>query len=150
MITMHRYFFWIVIGMLFNSSLVLADLGPAAPYKSPANSAVVKVIEQAGEIQRIQKELLAVLQQLDRDKEECLQVADEMARAGCIDELRELLEKAKTLFRNLNQQAQNVEAEIALTKEKLGSRHLDRLDRILEEVRSMRKITMAEMNIRRL
>jgi len=151
MVKRRYYFLFIVFILLFsNIDSAFGDLGRIAPYKDQANSAVFKIIQDTGLIQVTAEELTAVLDQFDKDKGECLKATEATVRADCMEELAALLEKGKALFQKLSEQAKSVEAEIAAGMDRLGDRHIDRLERILKEVRSMRMLAAAELNSRQL
>jgi hypothetical protein len=77
-------------------------------------------------------------------------MTDAAKKSNCENELLKILEKAKMLFSRLNEQAQSIEAEIAMTKTKVGEKHLKKLARILAEVSLIRESASTALNARTL
>lgn len=151
MIKTQIYRFWMVLLFLFFSfNMAWGDLGRVAPKKNPSTRAVVDIINLAGLMQDTQTQLTIVLEKYDIKEKECKQITDASRKATCQDELAALRQKAKMLFKQLNDQALSVEAQIAISKKKLDDKQLDKLDRILSQVKTMRQTSADELKKRTL
>lgn len=149
--TKKRGYCWVLFFfLLLNSSMVFADLGSVGPGQNTETAAVIKIIYLIGQMQITQEELNNTLAEFDRGETDCLTMTDAAKKSNCENELLKILEKAKMLFSRLNEQAQSIEAEIAMTKTKVGEKHLKKLDRSLVEVSLRRESASTALNARTL
>ena len=147
-----RYFYFVLVlfFIMVNFNIVWADPAKVSARKTPDTTAAVEIIKKVGSIQEIQEQLNVILQRYDDKKDECVIASDEDGKAICLEELRKLLESAKALLQKLREQAQSVESEILITREKVADIDLDKLDRILNEVIAIRETSTRQLNTRTL
>jgi hypothetical protein len=127
-----------------------ADLGAVGQKRDPVVTTIVDIMLQINALQEIQTQINATLLEYDKGTEECTTMPDPRAQAACKKNLLTLLIKAKSLFKKLVAQAQSIEAEIAVGKNRVNDRELKKLDRLLAEIGRIRRITQSEIEARSL
>ncbi len=131
----------LVILVMFPSNDIHADIGQGKKEVRSVSSSIHKVADVQSLFSRFNESLDAY----EGKKSECDAIIDPNEKEKCLLTAKDILEQAKDILAQLNQQANSIESEIAINKKKVDQNFSEKLDRLLTEVVRMRKEANARM-----